>query len=124
MIIGVQDARTSSWVTALRTISGPIPAGSPIVIPTSGLSMLLGARVTRVKCGEERKERGYSCARLFFRSVLDLVLAVAVAFGVFGFVHILDVVLQHEQIGPFCSVKFDTATIIPFDTSSELFAIL
>ena len=60
MITGEQTARTSPSATALSTISGPMPAGSPIVIPTRGLSGLLGARVTRVHCHEEGIERGNS----------------------------------------------------------------
>src|SRR5215471_5284637 len=35
--MGWQIPRTSSSATALRTTSGPIPAGSPMVIPMRGL---------------------------------------------------------------------------------------
>jgi hypothetical protein len=58
MRTGEQAAQTSGSATALSTISGPMPAGSPIVIPIRGLSGLLGARVTRIQCGEDEDRAG------------------------------------------------------------------
>jgi len=116
---GRHSARTASSATAFRTISGPIPAGSPVVIPTRGLSGLMGARVTRFHCGEERMSRGdtlFFCRFLY--TILIPVLTVAVAFGVFGLVHIFYVVFQHEQVGTFSAMQFYAASVIPFDASS------
>src|SRR6476619_7047693 len=39
MITGTHVDRTSSSATALRTTSGPMPAGSPMVIPMRGLDL-------------------------------------------------------------------------------------
>lgn len=125
MITGKQVEQTELSATAFSTISGPMPAGSPSVIPTRGLSGLPGTRVTKVHCGEGDESGVTLIAGLFFRRFLHVILARVVAiFGIFGLIHVLDVVLQHEQVRPFGAMQLNATTVIPLDAPSELFAIL
>src|SRR6202040_203604 len=52
---GASKPLTLVSATAFKTISGPIPEGSPIVIPTRGLSGLPSARVTGIHRREVRR---------------------------------------------------------------------
>src|SRR5438093_8029088 len=103
---GKQVWRTPASATAFKIISGPMPAGSPIVIPIRGLSGLPGARVTGsiiARCG-----RAAPLAALLYRRFLNTLVAVDFAvtvLGIFNLVQVLNVVFQHQQVGALGSMK-------------------
>src|SRR5712692_1763057 len=116
---GEQAVRTSTSATAFRTISGPMPAGSPIVIPTRGLSRL-DARVTRASLRGEGSGVTPADGLFFhrFRRFLQRLLAFDTAIpAIFALVLILDVVFQQQQVGTLIAVQLDAASVIPLDAS-------
>src|SRR4029079_19388895 len=104
MITGMQRRRSSSSATAFKTTSGPIPAGSPIVIATRGrdrprrgpekdellgnclISRDDGADQAGAKQGRESK--GY-LSLLFLGVLLAFV----------SLIHVFDVSLKQKEVG-------------------------
>src|SRR6185503_1577058 len=57
-------------------------------------------------------------------TIVVTIVAVSVAFGIFDFVHVLYVMLKHEQVGPLIAMELDAAAVVPLDAPSKLFAVL
>src|SRR5438270_6610718 len=132
---GAHALSTSRSATALRTTSGPMPAGSPIVMPTRGRrptparsadcgeALLIARSRNRVRPDEGTPAaplgRGRRAA-LWGASVARL-LAAAVA--VFGLEHVLDVVLEKHDVGRALAVDLQGAAVVPLDGALDLLAV-
>src|SRR5262245_23921412 len=106
IITGAQAARTSSSNAALSVTSGPMPAGSPIVRPMRGLVLAAAGA-----CAFMRRSSS-QCAR---SRVLVAIFPILV--------HILDVMLENEQVRSLVAVQFDAVFIVPFDCSAQFLII-
>src|SRR2546423_14506810 len=112
MITGTQTRLTSASATALRTTSGPIPAGSPIVMPTRGRARANSAEsCSRVSIKQIRR-RPLNDPRaepldLRFSGLRQVVFKARHLRRAFdGFVNIFDVALEDEQIGRRSAIDF------------------
>src|ERR1051325_8415801 len=102
-ITGWQTAVTSSSATAFRTTSGPIPEGSPIVMPTRGNAATdsadSGFRVSIKKVRRRVLNYRRAIQKLRFaglrQSVFD---ARRLWHALICFENVFDVTLQHEEV--------------------------
>lgn len=109
MMTGEHAVRTSSSATALSVISGPMPAGSPIVTPTRGLAL---TAIELVSVFAAIHLNHTHCADLVVVSIM------------FILVHILDVMFEDEQVWPFITMHFDAVLVVPFNGAAQFLIIL
>src|SRR5215467_1817848 len=99
MITGMQARLISSSATALRTTSGPIPAGSPIVMPMRGKTRL-GRGPGLVELWSECRIAGGDgrCCpgRRFQWARLNNFLRAGCFNALVGLVDVLDVPFEHQ----------------------------
>src|SRR5262249_50698595 len=142
-MIGWQIARTSSSATALRTTSGPMPAGSPMVIPMRGLARRAkpaggGVFIDRIVVGftfgryailrrwvHTSQGLRFNCMRRDGRDKRELVLHPRnLRHALVGLVDVLNVALKHQEIGRRFAIDLQCTPIVPLNCSLNLFTIL
>src|SRR5689334_23781082 len=126
MITGMQARLTSSSATALSTTSGPIPAGSPMVMPMRGKTRLgrgpglLGlSSECRIAGGDGVVVQG----RKNQRARLNNFSGAGILNTLVGLVDVFDVPLQHQEIRSAFAIDLQRATIVPLDRAFDLFTI-
>src|SRR5207245_4512538 len=101
----------------LRTTSSPIPAGSPAVIPM--VACMRGNSVAAV-CDRRRSSILTLPAVIDRRYSLRLVDFLVLVF----LVHVLDVVLQDQEVRLTSPIHLDAVFVVPFDDALNNFAVL
>jgi len=115
------EEKFAQWTGFYRRAQAILRAGR------RGLKKLNGAEITRLIDDYQALTADLARARSLgaARETVDQLNRIAVAaFGILGFVHVLDIMFQHEQVGPFSAMQLNATAVIPLDASSELFAIL
>jgi hypothetical protein len=125
MITGTQTRLTSSSATAFRTTSGPMPAGSPIVMPMRGKTRL-GRGPGLVELWSEcRMARGDALlSRRRTQGEAALIFLSAGAFNsLVGLEHVLDVPFKDQKIRRTLTIDLQRSAIVPLDCAFNLFTI-
>ena len=125
MITGTQTRLISSSATAFRTTSGPIPEGSPMVMPMRGNTRLgRGPGLVELwsECRIARGDALLSRARTQGEAAL-LSLGVGFLNTLVGLVDVLDVPFENQQIWCTLAVDLQCAAIIPLDCAFNLFTV-
>src|SRR5262245_38070240 len=137
MISRAMDCKQAS-ATAFKTISGPMPLASPIVIPIRGLLKRLtfpSQSYTGTVAGKGSLFLFLFFVALFYLIILNLFHNLFIFSRVFFgcrlgrgaavvFMDVLNVMFQYQQIRALVAMQFDAVAVIPLNGSGEAFAIL